>query len=106
VPVAGWILHQLAEQVGPVVGEEEEEGTVAVLLQEVHAAAGPEVGQRARLAADLPVDDHLLVVELVRVAAGLRDPRRESLGRAQVIAEVPLADQPADVAGVAQDPAE
>ena len=103
MPVAGWILHQLPEHVGTVVGQEEKEGPVPVPLDELDALSRPEVRRVTRLHPHLAVLDHLLVVELLRVAVGLRHPVREAFRGREVRPEVPLAAQAADVTRVTQD---
>jgi len=54
MPVLRTIEHQRAERVRPVVGEEQEERPLAMGLDELDAAARPEIGRIARLLADLP----------------------------------------------------
>jgi hypothetical protein len=103
VAVLGRVAHELAEVVGAVVGEVEEEGFVFVLPDELDAFAGPEVGGVAGLDADLAVFDDFLVVELLRAAVGLGDPGGEAFAGRHVGAEVPFAAEAAGVAGVAED---
>ena len=106
VAVLRRVAHELAEVVGAVVGEVEEEGPVFVLLDELDAFAGPEVGGVLGLDVDLAVFDDLLVVELLRAAVGLGDPGGEAFAGGHVGAEVPFAAEAAGVAGVAEDLAE
>ena len=74
-------FKQVAQPVGPVVGEIEEERPVLVLLDEPDAVLGPEVGQVARLRAHRAVLDDLGVVEFGRVPVRHRDPVAEALLR-------------------------
>ena len=103
VAVARRVVHQPAEDVGPVVGEEEEERPLPVPLDEAQGAVRPEVRRVTGLPPHFAVLDHVLVVELARVPVGLGHPVIEALGGGEVGAEVPLAAEAAGVAGVAED---
>ena len=101
VAIAPGMLQQVAQPVGPVVGEIEEERPVLVPLDESHSALGPEVGQVGRLLPHRAVLDDRHVVELGRVPERHRDPVAEAFLRRQVGTEVPLAAEPADVTRLA-----
>ena len=96
------VKHQVAQRVGAVVSEVEKERPLLVLFDELDALPRPEVGRVSRFLTHLAVFDDGLVVELMRVALGLGDPERESLGWIEVVAQVPLAAEPAHVTGVAE----
>src|ERR1041385_6881311 len=90
------VEHQVAERVGTVVGEVEEEWSLLVLLDELYPIARPQVRRVARLFAHLAIFDDFLIVELARAAVGLRHPKAEALRQMKVVAEVPLAAESAD----------